>query len=167
MASNMARSSALSLSPGRASPRRSLLKHPFDPWLFHLRLRPFDSTGHTTTLPECYGQVQGGPPRPATKVGWPGGRAFVRLAPWSRWSLSCHFCSLLPVHRSTAWDEEARQRLGQHLSICYFRAGQTVQHAGEEPAGLYLIIKGPWKSLPPSILWRLWRGDMFDVRCPV
>ena len=32
--------------------------------------------------------------------------------------------------------EAARERLGQRLSICYFRAGQTVQQPGDEPAGL-------------------------------
>lgn len=62
-------------------------------------------------------------------------------------------------------DEEARQRLGQHLSICYFRAGQTVQHAGEEPAGLYLIIKGAVEeSAPHQSFGDYGEGDMFDVR---
>ena len=64
-------------------------------------------------------------------------------------------------------DEEARQRLGQHLSICYFRAGQTVQHAGEEPAGLYLIIKGAVEESAPHQSWRLWRGGHVRRPCPV
>lgn len=62
-------------------------------------------------------------------------------------------------------DDEARQRLGQHLSICYFRAGQAVQSPGDEPAGLYLIIKGAVEeSAPHQSFGDYGEGDMFDVR---
>ncbi|MFQ2091874.1 putative nucleotidyltransferase substrate binding domain-containing protein [Aeromonas taiwanensis] len=62
-------------------------------------------------------------------------------------------------------DDEARQRLGRHLSICYFRAGQTVQSPGDEPAGLYLIIKGAVEeSAPHQSFGDYGEGDMFDVR---
>ncbi|MCO4203240.1 putative nucleotidyltransferase substrate binding domain-containing protein [Aeromonas taiwanensis] len=62
-------------------------------------------------------------------------------------------------------DDEARQRLGRHLSICYFRAGQTVQSPGDEPTGLYLIIKGAVEeSAPHQSFGDYGEGDMFDVR---
>ncbi|TFF79140.1 cyclic nucleotide-binding/CBS domain-containing protein [Aeromonas taiwanensis] len=62
-------------------------------------------------------------------------------------------------------DDEARQRLGRHLSICYFRAGQTVQSPGDEPEGLYLIIKGAVEeSAPHQSFGDYGEGDMFDVR---
>ncbi|MFQ2102520.1 putative nucleotidyltransferase substrate binding domain-containing protein [Aeromonas sanarellii] len=62
-------------------------------------------------------------------------------------------------------DEAARQRLGQRLSICYFRAGQTVQSPGDEPEGLYLIIKGAVEeSAPHQTFGDYGEGDMFDVR---
>ncbi|MBL0511636.1 putative nucleotidyltransferase substrate binding domain-containing protein [Aeromonas media] len=61
--------------------------------------------------------------------------------------------------------EAARERLGQRLSICYFRAGQTVQQPGDEPAGLYLVIKGAVEeSAPHQPFGDYGVGDMFDVR---
>ena len=39
-------------------------------------------------------------------------------------------------------DEEARERLSRHLSLCYFRAGDLLLKEGDEPPGLYLISKG-------------------------
>ena len=62
-------------------------------------------------------------------------------------------------------DVAARERLGQRLSICYFRAGQTVLHPGDEPAGLYLVIKGAVEeSAPHQPFGDYGVGDMFDVR---
>ncbi|MGL5815033.1 MAG: putative nucleotidyltransferase substrate binding domain-containing protein [Aeromonas sp.] len=62
-------------------------------------------------------------------------------------------------------DAEARHRLGQHLSICYFRAGQTVLRPGEAPPGLYLITKGAVEeSGPHQRFGDYGEGDMFDVR---
>ena len=61
--------------------------------------------------------------------------------------------------------EAARERLGQRLSICYFRAGQTVLHPGDEPPGLYLVIKGAVEeSAPHQPFGDYGVGDMFDVR---
>lgn len=61
--------------------------------------------------------------------------------------------------------EAARERLGQRLSICYFRAGQTVQQPGDEPPGLYLVIKGAVEeSAPHQPFGDYGVGDMFDVR---
>lgn len=62
-------------------------------------------------------------------------------------------------------DEAARQRLGQSLSVCYFRAGQTVLSPGEAPPGLYLIIKGAVEeSGPHQQFGDYGADDMFDVR---
>ncbi|MGY3856547.1 putative nucleotidyltransferase substrate binding domain-containing protein [Aeromonas intestinalis] len=62
-------------------------------------------------------------------------------------------------------DTEARDHLGQHLSICYFRAGQTVLSPGEAPPGLYLITKGAVEeSGPHQRFGDYGEGDMFDVR---
>lgn len=62
-------------------------------------------------------------------------------------------------------DEPARQRLGQSLSICYFRAGQTVLSPGEAPPGLYLVIKGAVEeSSPHQSFGDYGEGDLFDVR---
>lgn len=62
-------------------------------------------------------------------------------------------------------DAEARDHLGQHLSICYFRAGQTVLSPGGAPPGLYLITKGAVEeSGPHQRFGDYGEGDMFDVR---
>ncbi|MGY3901099.1 putative nucleotidyltransferase substrate binding domain-containing protein [Aeromonas lusitana] len=62
-------------------------------------------------------------------------------------------------------DEAARQRLGQSLSICYFRAGQTVLSPGETPPGLYLVIKGVVEeSSPHQPFGDYGIDDLFDVR---
>jgi CBS domain-containing protein len=61
--------------------------------------------------------------------------------------------------------EAARQRLGQSLSICYFRAGQTVLNPGEAPPGLYLVIKGAVEeSSTHQSFGDYGEGDLFDVR---
>ena len=61
--------------------------------------------------------------------------------------------------------EAERQRLGQSLSVCYFRAGQTVLSQGDEPPGLYLIIKGVVEeSSPHQPFGDYGIDDMFDVR---
>ncbi len=60
---------------------------------------------------------------------------------------------------------EERQRLEQHLSICYFRAGQPVLKAGDAPPGLYLILKGAVEeSSPHHQFGDYGEGDLFDVR---
>lgn len=62
-------------------------------------------------------------------------------------------------------DEGARQRLGQSLSICYFRTGQTLLEAGEAPPGLYLITKGAvTESSDHQQFGDYGEGDLFDVR---
>jgi CBS domain-containing protein len=61
--------------------------------------------------------------------------------------------------------EEACQQLGQHLSVCYFRAGQTVLSPGDTPPGLYLIIKGAVEeSGPHQHFGDYGIDDLFDVR---
>ncbi|WP_323964842.1 putative nucleotidyltransferase substrate binding domain-containing protein [Aeromonas hydrophila] len=61
--------------------------------------------------------------------------------------------------------EEERQRLEQHLSICYFRAGQPVLKAGDAPPGLYLVLKGAVEeSSPHHQFGDYGEGDLFDVR---
>lgn len=60
---------------------------------------------------------------------------------------------------------EERQRLEQHLSICYFRAGQPVLKAGDAPPGLYLVLKGAVEeSSPHHQFGDYGEGDLFDVR---
>ncbi|HHQ4702258.1 TPA: putative nucleotidyltransferase substrate binding domain-containing protein [Aeromonas hydrophila] len=60
---------------------------------------------------------------------------------------------------------EERQRLEQHLSICYFRAGQAVLKAGDAPPGLYLVLKGAVEeSSPHHQFGDYGEGDLFDVR---
>jgi CBS domain-containing protein len=60
---------------------------------------------------------------------------------------------------------EARQRLAQSLSICYFRAGQLVLNAGDVPPGLYLVIKGTVEeSAPHHHFGDYGVDDLFDVR---
>ncbi|GKQ99752.1 putative nucleotidyltransferase substrate binding domain-containing protein [Aeromonas hydrophila] len=60
---------------------------------------------------------------------------------------------------------EERQRLEQHLSICYFRAGQPVLKAGDTPPGLYLVLKGAVEeSSPHHQFGDYGEGDLFDVR---
>ncbi|WP_314923810.1 putative nucleotidyltransferase substrate binding domain-containing protein [Aeromonas piscicola] len=60
---------------------------------------------------------------------------------------------------------EARQRLAQSLSICYFRAGQVVLNAGDVPPGLYLVIKGTVEeSAPHHHFGDYGVDDLFDVR---
>jgi CBS domain-containing protein len=60
---------------------------------------------------------------------------------------------------------EARQRLAQNLSICYFRAGQVVLNAGDVPPGLYLVIKGTVEeSVPHHHFGDYGVDDLFDVR---
>ncbi|MDM5140444.1 DUF294 nucleotidyltransferase-like domain-containing protein [Aeromonas bestiarum] len=60
---------------------------------------------------------------------------------------------------------EARQRLAQNLSICYFRAGQLVLNAGDVPPGLYLVIKGTVEeSAPHHHFGDYGVDDLFDVR---
>ena len=60
---------------------------------------------------------------------------------------------------------EQRERLEQHLSICYFRAGQTVLNAGDAPPGLYLIIKGAVEeSATHHHFGDYGVDDLFDVR---
>lgn len=60
---------------------------------------------------------------------------------------------------------EARQRLAQSLSICYFRAGQVVLNAGDIPPGLYLVIKGAVEeSAPHHHFGDYGVDDLFDVR---
>ncbi|WP_323060884.1 putative nucleotidyltransferase substrate binding domain-containing protein [Aeromonas hydrophila] len=60
---------------------------------------------------------------------------------------------------------EERQRLEQHLSICYFRAGQAVLKAGDVPPGLYLVLKGAVEeSSPHHQFGDYGEGDLFDVR---
>ncbi|MEL3918274.1 putative nucleotidyltransferase substrate binding domain-containing protein [Aeromonas enteropelogenes] len=60
---------------------------------------------------------------------------------------------------------ETRQRLEQSLSICYFRAGETVLSAGDTPPGLYLIIKGAVEeSAPHHQFGDYGCDDLFDVR---
>ncbi|WP_323993931.1 putative nucleotidyltransferase substrate binding domain-containing protein [Aeromonas hydrophila] len=60
---------------------------------------------------------------------------------------------------------EERQRLEQHLSICYFRAGQPVLKAGDVPPGLYLVLKGAVEeSSPHHQFGDYGEGDLFDVR---
>ncbi|MCH7346941.1 putative nucleotidyltransferase substrate binding domain-containing protein [Aeromonas sp. MR7] len=60
---------------------------------------------------------------------------------------------------------EARQRLAQSLSICYFRAGQVVLNAGDVPPGLYLVIKGAVEeSAPHHHFGDYGVDDLFDVR---
>lgn len=60
---------------------------------------------------------------------------------------------------------EARQRLAQNLSICYFRAGQVVLNAGDVPPGLYLVIKGTVEeSAPHHHFGDYGVDDLFDVR---
>ena len=51
-------------------------------------------------------------------------------------------------------DEAARERLSRHLSLCYFRAGDLLLREGEEPPGLYLIIKGAVEESAPHHLFR-------------
>ncbi len=60
---------------------------------------------------------------------------------------------------------EECQRLEQHLSICYFRAGQAVLKAGDAPPGLYLVLKGAVEeSSPHHQFGDYGEGDLFDVR---
>lgn len=60
---------------------------------------------------------------------------------------------------------EARQRLAQSLSICYFRAGQVVLNAGDVPPGLYLVIQGTVEeSAPHHHFGDYGVDDLFDVR---
>ncbi|MGY3909596.1 putative nucleotidyltransferase substrate binding domain-containing protein [Aeromonas piscicola] len=60
---------------------------------------------------------------------------------------------------------EARQRLAQSLSICYFREGQVVLNAGDVPPGLYLVIKGTVEeSAPHHHFGDYGVDDLFDVR---
>ncbi|WP_439834114.1 putative nucleotidyltransferase substrate binding domain-containing protein [Aeromonas enteropelogenes] len=60
---------------------------------------------------------------------------------------------------------DTRQRLEQSLSICYFRAGETVLSAGDTPPGLYLIIKGAVEeSAPHHQFGDYGCDDLFDVR---
>ncbi|WP_310596958.1 putative nucleotidyltransferase substrate binding domain-containing protein [Aeromonas aquatica] len=62
-------------------------------------------------------------------------------------------------------DEPARKRLGQSLSICYFRASQRVLSPGEAPPGLYLVIKGAVEeSSPHQSFGDYGVDDLFDVR---
>ena len=62
-------------------------------------------------------------------------------------------------------DEEAREQLARHLSLCYFRAGDTLLNAGEEPPGLYLVIKGAVEeSAPHHQFGDYGVDDLFDVR---
>lgn len=61
--------------------------------------------------------------------------------------------------------EAERQRLGQSLSVCYFRAGQRVLSPGDAPPGLYLIIKGAVEeSSPHQSFGDYGVDDLFDVR---
>jgi CBS domain-containing protein len=61
--------------------------------------------------------------------------------------------------------EAERQRLGQSLSVCYFRAGQRVLSPGDVPPGLYLIIKGAVEeSSPHQSFGDYGVDDLFDVR---
>ena len=62
-------------------------------------------------------------------------------------------------------DEEARERLSRHLSLCYFRAGDLLLKEGDEPPGLYLIIKGAVEeSAPHHQFGDYGVDDLFDVR---
>ncbi|MFM5696359.1 putative nucleotidyltransferase substrate binding domain-containing protein [Aeromonas veronii] len=62
-------------------------------------------------------------------------------------------------------DEEARERLSRHLSLCYFRAGDLLLKEGDEPPGLYLIIKGVVEeSAPHHQFGDYGVDDLFDVR---
>lgn len=62
-------------------------------------------------------------------------------------------------------DVQAREQLSRHLSLCYFRAGETLLWAGEEPPGLYLIIKGAVEeSAPHHQFGDYGIDDLFDVR---
>ncbi len=44
---------------------------------------------------------------------------------------------------------EERQRLEQHLSICYFRAGQPVLKAGDAPPASISSSRERWRSRAP------------------
>ncbi|MGI3151250.1 putative nucleotidyltransferase substrate binding domain-containing protein [Aeromonas veronii] len=62
-------------------------------------------------------------------------------------------------------DEDAREQLAPHLSLCYFRAGDTLLNAGDEPPGLYLVIKGAVEeSAPHHQFGDYGVDDLFDVR---
>ncbi len=62
-------------------------------------------------------------------------------------------------------DEAARERLSRHLSLCYFRAGDLLLKEGDEPPGLYLIIKGAVEeSAPHHQFGDYGVDDLFDVR---
>ncbi|PJG60101.1 putative nucleotidyltransferase substrate binding domain-containing protein [Aeromonas cavernicola] len=59
----------------------------------------------------------------------------------------------------------AREQLSRHVSLCYFRAGDTLLKPGDEPAGLYLIIKGTVEeSAPHQHFGDYGVDDLFDVR---
>jgi len=58
----------------------------------------------------------------------------------------------------------AREQLSKQLSICYFRAGQVLLRAGDEPPGLYLIIKGAVEeSAPHQHIGDYGVDDLFDI----